>query len=116
MSDRRDGGIIQPSRSPCNNPLVPGKKKDGGLCLCFDFGDLNEHTKQCISCIQSKTGIPFRTLTVYLIDRTVVFLMFRLKTRISSTSNREKTAFFPLWTVIMNPILPFGLRDVPVSF
>lgn len=34
--------MIQPSRAPYTNPLVPVQKKDGSLRLCLDFRLLNE--------------------------------------------------------------------------
>ncbi|XP_047482662.1 uncharacterized protein LOC125034761 isoform X3 [Penaeus chinensis] len=42
IEDMMSQGVISPSWSPYNSPLVPVRKKDGSLRLCLDFRLLNE--------------------------------------------------------------------------
>lgn len=42
IEEMKEQGIISPTRSPYNAPIVPAKKKTGYITLCLDFSALNE--------------------------------------------------------------------------
>lgn len=42
----QDRGIIQPSCSPWEAPIIPVQKKDGGLHFCVDYLKLNDVTRK----------------------------------------------------------------------
>ena len=44
IDEKLDKGFIQPSKSPVGPPTLFVKKKDGSLCLCVDYCDLNKIT------------------------------------------------------------------------
>ena len=44
LKDLLDKGFIRPSISPWGAPVVFVRKKDGSLCMCIDFRQLNKVT------------------------------------------------------------------------
>ena len=46
MKEMLEVGGICPSQSPWCNAVVLVHKKDGGLCFCIDFCELNARTKK----------------------------------------------------------------------
>ena len=46
MKEMLEAGTIHPSQSPWCNAVVLVRKKDGGLCFCIDFHQLNARTKK----------------------------------------------------------------------
>ncbi len=65
LMEMQKAGIIQPSISPYTAPLVPVKKKDGGIRICTDFRNLNlksvvdpyplKDTQQVLSALANST-------------------------------------------------------------
>jgi hypothetical protein len=45
IGDMLEAGVIVPSKSPWTSPLVPIRKKDGGIRLCVDYRKLNKITQ-----------------------------------------------------------------------
>ncbi|KAA0061818.1 pol protein [Cucumis melo var. makuwa] len=42
LQELLDKGFIRPSVSPCGAPVLFVKKKDGSMCLCIDYRELNK--------------------------------------------------------------------------
>nr|GEU74788.1 putative reverse transcriptase domain-containing protein [Tanacetum cinerariifolium] len=44
LQELQDNGFIRPSHSPWGAPILFVKKKDGSLCMCIDYQELNKLT------------------------------------------------------------------------
>ncbi|GKG14212.1 hypothetical protein Tco_0353812, partial [Tanacetum coccineum] len=44
LQELQDKGFIRPSHSPWGAPMLFVKKKDGSLCMCIDYRELNKLT------------------------------------------------------------------------
>ena len=44
LRDLLDKGFIRPSISPWGSPILSVRKKDGSLCMCIDYRQLNKVT------------------------------------------------------------------------
>ncbi|GKG39602.1 hypothetical protein Tco_0463747, partial [Tanacetum coccineum] len=44
LQELQDKGFIRPSHSPWGGPVLFVKKKDGSLCMCIDYKELNKLT------------------------------------------------------------------------
>lgn len=108
------GGIIQPSRSPYNHPLVPIKKKDGRIRLCLDFRKLNERLSD------DRYPLPRIDSLLARLGKGKMFTCLDLRQGYHqvplSPGSREKTAFSTPDGHYEYLTLPFGLKDAPAAF
>lgn len=115
-----DNGIIQPSRSPYNTPvLVVGKNKftnDGNpkLRLVFDYRKLNERT------ISDRYPIPESTVILSNLGQAKYYSTIDLRSGfhqiLLEEKDREKTAFSINNGKYEFCRLPFGLKNGPSIF
>jgi len=114
IEDMISQGVISPSRSPYNSPLVPVKKKDGTLRLCLDFRLLNEVIQD------DRYPLPHIDTVLQRMGRSRIFSCLDLRQgyhQIPLTSqSKEFTAFSTPEGHYHFNVLPFGLKDAPASF
>ncbi|XP_076041323.1 uncharacterized protein LOC143025482 [Oratosquilla oratoria] len=112
MKDMCRKGIIQPSKSPYNSPLVPVVKKDGFLRLCLDFRGLNK--------VIENDRFPLPNLLLRSLGKSTIFSCIDLRQGYHqiplAPNSREKTAFITPDGHYEYCTLPFGLKDVPSCF
>jgi hypothetical protein len=106
-------GIIQPSTSPWNSPIVVVPKKDGTVRFCIDFRALNKITQRDPYGMPAVDELRDRITgaTVFSnIDLTKCYWQFAMDPR-----DVEKTAFTAgrgHWEFLK---MPFGLRNAPAT-
>lgn len=110
----RDLGVIEPSASAWSSPIVPIRKKDGGLRLCVDYRALNKVTKA------DKFPLPNLTDSVYGLHGVKYLSKIDLTRGFYQTplhkDSREYTAFStPLGHWQFNR-LSFGMKNGPGAF
>ena len=107
-------GVIQPSTSDWASAPVLIKKKDGTVCYCIDYRDLNSHTVKSVAtspliseCIDTLAGNLWCS-TVYW-NSGYYLLMLNAK-------DRHKTAFITKYGLFEFLCMPFGLCSAPSTF
>ena len=107
-------GIIRPSKSPYNNPLVPVPKKDGSIRLCLDFRALNATLRDDryplpnINSILTQMG---DSSLFSCLDMKMGYHQIRL-----SDDSTELTAFTAPEGHYEFTSMPFGLKDAPSAY
>ncbi|MBW0551672.1 hypothetical protein O181_091387 [Austropuccinia psidii MF-1] len=114
ISENVEKGFIRPSSSLTGAPVLLVKKKDGGLCLCFDYHKLNAVTR--------KNRYPFppmnQLLTIFnsstifhKIDLHGSYNLFQIK-----EGDEHPTAFRTKHGSYEYLVIPFGLTNAPAPF
>lgn len=109
-----DHGLIRPSRSAFQSPLVPVVKKDGKIRLCVDFRNLNQHI------INDSYPLPNINGILHDLGRGKLFSCLDLKQGYHqiplSEESKEWTAFVAPSGLYEHNVLPMGLKDSPAAF
>ncbi|MBW0468432.1 hypothetical protein O181_008147 [Austropuccinia psidii MF-1] len=73
ISEDLEKGFILPSSSPTGAPVLFGKKKDCGLCLCVDYCKLNDVTRK------NKYPVPPMNQLLTVFDDSSIFFKIDLR-------------------------------------
>ena len=109
-----DAGIIVPSDSPWTSPVIPVKKKDGGMRLCIDYRKLNSVTSEGkyqmprVDEMVEKLG---KAEFITKIDLTKGYYQVPL-----APEDRHKSAFVTPMGKFEFTRMPFGLKGAPTTF
>ena len=107
-------GVIRPSRSPYNAPLIPVPKKDGGLRLCLDFRALNK------TLIDVRYPLPNISTILNQLGSSKLFTCLDLKQGYLqiplAEDSRAMTAFTSPSGHWEFTSMPFGLKTAPACF
>lgn len=107
-------GIISPTRSGYNAPVVPVVKKTGDIRLCLDLRALIKAVKE--------DGFPLPNIDDILMQLgkcekfTCLDLPMGYHQIQLSKESSEKTSFCAPLIAYKYVVLPFGLKDTPASF
>lgn len=110
----QDRGIIQPSCSPWAAPIVPVRKRDGGLRFCVDYRKLNDVTR--------KDAYPLPRIDDALdsLANAKWFSTLDLESGYwqveVAPKDKAKTAFITRQGLIEFNVLAFGLTNGPSTF
>ena len=114
VTEMLEEGIIQPSKSPWNSPMILVKKKDGSFRPCVDFRKLNEITTS------DKYPLPRIQELLQSLHGSKFFTTLDLQSSYWQTEiedeDKEKTAFSTNaghWNFTR---MPFGLKNAPAIF
>ena len=114
LSELAEQGIIRPSRSPYNAPLIPVPKKDGGLRLCLDFRALNK------TLIDVRYPLPNISTILNQLGSSTLFTCLDLKQGYLqiplAEESRSMTAFTSPSGHWEFTSMPFGLKTAPACF
>ena len=114
VDDLIKSGVIQPSNSPWNFPIVVVKKKNGDNRMCVDYRALNAKTARPIYPIPSSEEI-FES-----IGNAKYFSSLDLSSGYHQVAiaekDREKTAFSTRYGQYEFNRMPFGLCSAPATF
>ena len=109
-----DKGVIEPSKSPCANPVVLVSKKDGSLRFCVDYRKLNAITKLDV--------FPLPTIddSLDMLAHTQYFTTLDLASGYwqvpMEPQFQEKTAFCTPSGLYEFGVMSFGLCNAPATF
>jgi hypothetical protein len=114
LKELLDLGIIRPSVSPWGDPVIFAKKKDGSLCLCIDYRDLNHAT------VKNRYTMPRIDDLFNQMKGATVFSKINLRSGYHQLRIKEgdiqKNAFRTRFGHYKFVIVPFGLTNVPTVF
>ena len=113
VKEMLDNGVILPSSSPWNSPIILVHRKGKARFVC-DYRDLNKETKRDTyplpnmkDCIEKMEGAKFFTT----LDAASAYWSVKIK-----ESDREKTAFsLPHGKYEFN-VMPFGLNNASATY
>ena len=105
-------GVVQPSSSPWESPLVLVKKKNGSMLFCVDYCQLNGVTRK------DAYPIPRINETLETLADSCIFTILDLLSRYWQVAmhpaDKEKTA--ACTQDGLPEFLPFGLCNAPATF
>lgn len=115
VAEMLEDGVIEPTTSPYNSPVVLVKKKDGSSRFCVDFRRLNAVTEEV------SHALPNMSDTVKDIKQAQVFSVIDLKSGYwqipLDESSRKYTAFTsPSGGSYRFRVTPFGLKGAGATF
>ncbi|MBW0488931.1 hypothetical protein O181_028646 [Austropuccinia psidii MF-1] len=114
LSENLEKDFISPSSPSTGEPVLFVKKKDGGLCLCVDYGKLNAVTRK------NRYPVPpmnqlltiFNFFTIFSkIDLSGAYNLLRIK-----EGDEHLTDFKTEYGSYEYLFMPFGLKKSPASF
>ena len=110
-----DAGTIHPSQLPWCNGVVLVRKKDGTLCFCMDFRQLNAQTKR------DSYPLPRVQEALESMARTAHFFLVDLKSGFWQVKMVPGSQTYTAFTVGNSGFyeftrMPFGLCNVPATF
>ena len=106
--------IIVPSNSAWTSPIIPVKKKDGGVRICVDYRSLNAVTKEDkyqmprVDELVERLG---KAKYISTVDLTKGYYQVSL-----APEDREKMAFVTSMGKFEFNRMPFGLKGAPTTF
>ena len=107
-------GFIRLSNSPWGAPAIFVSKKDGTLCMCIDYKELNKVT------IKNKYPLPRIDDLFDQLKEASIFSQFDLRTGYHQMGVSEEsiplTAFRTRYGLYEFPVMPFGLTNAPAYF
>ena len=93
---------------------MPVPKKDGRVCMCIDYRDLNKASP--------KDDFPLPHIDI-LVDNTVGHKMLSFMDDFSgynqirmAEEDMEKTSFITPWGVFCYQVMPFGLKNAGATY
>lgn len=114
LQEWEDQGVIEPSNSPWNFPLVAVPKKNGKIRWCVDYRRLNMATikdTHPIGNIEDNLVRLARSTMFSTIDATGAYHVVEI-----AEGDKEKTAFATPWGTYHFCRLPFGLCNAPSTY
>jgi len=107
-------GWIRASTSPAGAPIHFVKKKDGGLCLCVNYRQLNEIT------VKDRTPLPLIGESLDQLSNAIYYTKLDIRDayynlRIAK-GDEWKTAFRTCYGLYEYCVMPFGLTNASASF
>eukprot|EP00253_Pinus_taeda_P018941 PITA_18941 len=114
LQELLDKQYIRPSVSPWGAPLLFVKKKDGTLCMCIDYRQLNKLT------VKNKYPLPRIDELFDQVKGAKVFSKIDLRSGYHQIRIKDediaKTAFRTRYGHYEFVVLPFGLTNAPATF
>lgn len=114
LQDLLNRGWITPSRSPYSSPVVCVCKKDGTLCLCCDYRELNGKSvpdRHSIPRIQDMLDTLGGSSWFSVLDQGKAYHQGFL-----DEESHPITAFITPWGLYEWVCIPFGLSSAPAEF
>ena len=114
IEEMKADGVVQPSNSPYNSPLLLVPKKDGSWRMVIDYRRLNEQT------VQERFPMPVISEVLAQLGGAKVFTSLDLLSGYwqvpLDSDSRKYTAFSTHKEHLEFQVLPFGLHSAPILF
>ena len=107
-------GFIRPSTSPFAAPLLVATKPGGGIRICVDYRELNEHTiknRNVPPSIRDTIAQLSKARIMTVLDVIAAFNNIRI-----ADGHEHRTAFLTKFGLYEYVVMPFGLCNAPATF